>query len=128
MQLEEENKTKRSHFQIENYVMVKLTTKKPNIYEKKYFGPCKIVGVINPKSYLLQYKNAIIRRNYDLLKLFNGQLPANTSDSLGTTSIRSVPISNQQNSDSLLNPRYPCRIREAVKRYRFNSVSGGDVV
>ena len=52
--------------------MVKCCGKKPNINERRYFGPCTIVKVLNPKSYQLKYGDKVLHRNFDVLKPFRG--------------------------------------------------------
>jgi len=124
--IEEENEKKINHFNVNEKVMVEILGKKPNVYERRYFGPCKILEVVNPNSYILEFQGKLFRRNADALKRYNGnskkQSTIEPNSTLASTSIISLQDRIHSN-----NFRYPTRNRRNVQRYGFTSSAEGDV-
>jgi len=111
-ELKEKNATISHKFVVGDRVMVKSVSKKPQLLEKRYDGPCRIVECREYKSYLLDLHGKLIIRHEDFLKPCN-----TTTESSIYTSINSA----QNEHTPTQTRRYPRRTRQTVQRYGFNS-------
>jgi len=129
---EKENNKKINVFNIGNKVMVRMNGAKPNIYQTRFFGPCTIEAVLNPKSYLLSYNGMTFRRNEDNIKPFRGNISLKANSLSNATSILSA-AENRELNHNVSNhgniSRYPTRTRQPVNRYGYRRTGGeGDVI
>ena len=129
--IEAENMKQKNYFIEGDKVMVKCCGKKPNINERRYFGPCTIVKVLNPKSYQLKYGDKVLHRNFDVLKPFRGNSYRSSeiaSSNMASTSVTSLVSNRTSARQSNESNRYPIRQRQHVQRYGFQLSGEGDVI
>lgn len=134
---------KKPQYKLSQLVMVrKVRNNKAGMLQSRYFGPCIIIEIMNPKTYRLRYKDKIFSRHIDHLKSYSGKPPESQQ---GTSIISEERIELKNNfvggetgscqnhniREDEYNPniiedennqetlRYPSRERSSVQRYGY---------
>lgn len=107
-------------FKIGDFVYIKSPNSHPGIYEKRYFGPGKIINYRQYKSYCVEYQGKVYIRHEDHLKLCHNVV----EESIGKISVESRS-SKDKSMVGATNTRFPKRNRRPVIKYGFGSERRG---